>query len=395
MVDFRKYNRSPSFRGVPFHVREDDYAGGRRNETHEYPGGERAMTEDLGRKAYKIQLTAFVNGEDALEKKGPGELVHPNGKTYIVNVVDFSIRETTALYQAEFTITFVESGEQPAPQITSALTDRLIAAAQTLNIANAAEFLKIGADYVGDAVTAVTSVASSLVANLAGIVDGIDDAVDTATDAMDSAVSVALELADLRENVETLLTTPDVWAARVSGAIAVVNTLITPSKKNVRAMAHSGVTSGYNPAEIDQSTATGESEYRAVVRTNNYNLASSIAAAAEIISDIDAARRSDVIEIRNDILAMTDSILESDVEMSPEFTTSVSNLAADIAAVCNDIIAKLPDERDIELLSGTPARVLAHKMYNDQSRGAEIAENNLIYNPTFIPAGVQLKVLDK
>lgn len=405
MVDFRKYNRSPSFRGVPFQVRDDDYAGGRRNETHEYPGGERAMTEDLGRKAYKIQLNAFVVGEDwrkqsrrlqdALEKKGPGELVHPNGKTYIVNVVDFNIRETTALYQAEFSITFVESGEQPAPQITSALTDRLVAAAQTLNIANAAEFLKIGADYVGDAVSSVAAVASSLVANLAAIVDGIDDAVDTATNAMDTVVSVALDLSNLRENVEELLTTPDVWAARVAGATDVITGLVAPSKKNVRALAYAGATTDFNPVTIDQSTATGAAEYRAVVRTNNYNLAQSIAGAATIISQIDAKRRGDVIEIRNDILAMVDSVLNSNVEMSPEFTTALSNLAADIAAVCNDIIAKLPDERDIELLATTPARVLAHKMYNDQSRGVEIAENNLIYNPTFVPAGVQLKVLDK
>lgn len=405
MVDFRKYNRSPSFRGVPFHVREDDYAGGRRGETHEYPGGERAMTEDLGRKAYKIQLTAFVNGEDwrkksdklltALEKKGPGELVHPNGKTYQVCVQDFNVRESTSLFQAEFNIVFVESGEQPAPQITSALTDRLLAATQTLNIANAVEFLKISADYVGDTVKSVSAVATSLVANLSAIVDGIDDAVDTVTGAMDSVVSVALDLSDLRDNVESLLTTPDVWAARITGATAVITNTIKPSKKNVRALAHAGVTNDLNPAEINQLTATGQAEYRAVVRTNNYNLAQSISTAATVISEIDASRRRDIIEIRNDILATVDYILGSDVEMSAEFTTALADLAANISAVCNDIIAKLPDEREIELSATTPGRVLAHKMYNDQSRGIEIAENNLIYNPTFIPSGVQLKVLDK
>lgn len=405
MVDFRKYNRSPSFRGVPFQVREDDYASGRRNETHEYPGGERAMTEDLGRKAYKIQLTAFVNGEDwrkksdrlqdALEKKGPGELVHPNGKTYTVNVVDFNIRESTSLFFAEFNITFVESGEQPAPQITSALTDRLLAAADTLNIANAAEFLKMGADYAGNAVKSVTHVATSLVANLSSIVDSIDDAIDTTTGAMDSIVSVALDLSDLRENAEELLSTPDVWAARIRAATAVITNLLSPSKKNVRALAHAGTTPDFNPGAISRITAAGRAEYRATVRTNNYNLAQSISDVANVISDIVATQRSDVIEIRNDILAMVDEILGSDVELSPEFTTALSDVAANIAAVCNDIIAKLPEEREILLPTTTPARVLAHNMYNDQSRGNEIAENNLIYNPTFIPGGVQLKVLDK
>ena len=150
MTDFKKYNRTASFRGVTFNVRDNSHESGRRLETHEYPGAEIPMTEDLGHKAYKIQLTAFVNGEnwrklsdklqDVLDARGPGELVHPNGKTYKVCVESYTVHETVKLFEAEFTITFIEYGDQRAPTITSALTDRLASAAQTLNIASVQQY---------------------------------------------------------------------------------------------------------------------------------------------------------------------------------------------------------------------------------------------------------------
>ena len=404
MTDFKRYNRTASFRGVKFHVRDNDYESGRRLDTHEYPGADTPMTEDLGRKAYKIQLTAFVNGtdwrkqsdklQDALDIRGPGELIHPNGHRYSVCVESYQIHETIKAFEAEFTITFIESGDQPAPTITSALTDRLASAAETLNIASAAEFIKLAADYAAATVTTVTDVATSLVDNLAAIVDSIQDAADVLTDAMDSAVSVALELDDLKNNVQTLLNTPEKWAARVQGAVAVTNQLLPANKKNVREMLHAG-DSDTRAADISQITAAGVATYRSVVRTNNFNLATSISGAITMLANINAERRRDIIEIRNDLLASADEILNTDIDMTVEFTTSVSDATTVAVAVCNEIIARLPEEREIELVVPTPARVLAHNLYNDQSRGVDIATENLVQNPTFLPAGTQLQVLDK
>ncbi|MBR6838316.1 MAG: DNA circularization N-terminal domain-containing protein, partial [Alphaproteobacteria bacterium] len=36
MTDFKRYNRTASFRGVKFHVRDNGYESGRRLDTHEY-----------------------------------------------------------------------------------------------------------------------------------------------------------------------------------------------------------------------------------------------------------------------------------------------------------------------------------------------------------------------
>lgn len=404
MTDFKKYNKTASFRGIQFQVRDDTYESGRRLETHEYPGANTPMTEDLGRKAYKIQLVGFVNGkdwrkqaeklQDALEMHGSGELVHPNGQKYTVCVESYNVHETTRIFESEFTITFVESGKQPAPTITSALTDRLASVAKALNITSAIEFMKLSADYISDAVTTVSAVASGIVENLSTIVDGIQDVADTVTGAIDSAVSVALELDDLKNNVETLLATPDKWAARVQGAVEVINQLLPANKKNVHNVLHAA-----DPKikinDILRSTSTEKTTYRGAVRTNNFNIATSISGAITTLANIDVNRRRDIIEIRDDLMNSEEQILNTELDMSVEFTNALADATTTAVSVCNEIIARLPEEREIELTVSIPARVLAHELYKDQSRGVNIAAENLVQNPTFLPAGTQLQVLDK
>ena len=76
-----------SFRGVPFKVEEESAGTGRRVETHEYPNRDKPYTEDLGKVTFRPSITAYVVGDDcfdqrdrlieALNKPGPGTLVHP------------------------------------------------------------------------------------------------------------------------------------------------------------------------------------------------------------------------------------------------------------------------------------------------------------------------------
>ncbi|MBJ5519702.1 DNA circularization N-terminal domain-containing protein, partial [Salmonella enterica subsp. enterica serovar Meleagridis] len=76
-----------SFRGVPFKVEEENAGTGRRVETHEYPNRDKPYTEDLGKVTFRPSITAYVVGDDcfdqrdrlidALNKPGPGTLVHP------------------------------------------------------------------------------------------------------------------------------------------------------------------------------------------------------------------------------------------------------------------------------------------------------------------------------
>ena len=76
-----------SFRGVPFEVESVQDDGEKSIVVHEYPYRAGAEIEDLGRKARRIRITALFWGEDylsgvaslvkAFEETGKGELIHP------------------------------------------------------------------------------------------------------------------------------------------------------------------------------------------------------------------------------------------------------------------------------------------------------------------------------
>lgn len=76
-----------SFKGVPFEIRGETRATGRRVVSHEYPNREYWDNEDLGRAAQTIQVTGYVQGDSAdthaqllmqrCSEPGPGMLILP------------------------------------------------------------------------------------------------------------------------------------------------------------------------------------------------------------------------------------------------------------------------------------------------------------------------------
>ena len=96
--------RPASFRGVAFEVESHSESGGRRVELHEYPLRDTPYAEDLGKKAGKWQIEAFlVNGKsgyaerrdklrEALNASGPGTLIHPYLGELSVSVDGYSLK---------------------------------------------------------------------------------------------------------------------------------------------------------------------------------------------------------------------------------------------------------------------------------------------------------------
>ena len=112
--------QTASFRGVEFGVKDASFTGGRRSVIHEFPQKDIPYTQDMGRKAKEFSISAFVVDEDyfgnrdelinALDKKGPGELVHPYYGKIKVQCTGFSVRESFDNGgMAEFSITFSQT----------------------------------------------------------------------------------------------------------------------------------------------------------------------------------------------------------------------------------------------------------------------------------------------
>ena len=111
----------------PFKVEEESAGTGRRVETHEYPNRDKPYTEDLGKVTFRPSITAYVVGDDcfdqrdrlieALNKPGPGTLVHPTyGELKVC--VDGEVRVSTSKSEGRivrFDLKFVEAGELFTP----------------------------------------------------------------------------------------------------------------------------------------------------------------------------------------------------------------------------------------------------------------------------------------
>ncbi|WP_297668996.1 DNA circularization N-terminal domain-containing protein [uncultured Desulfovibrio sp.] len=119
--------RQASFRGVPFGVTDAEAEGGRRTVLHEFPQRDMPYAEDMGMASARFTLQAFVLGADymaardrlreALQKPGPGTLVHPwLGELTVCQFAPYKLRETAQDGgMAVFTLSFVRSEAAKSP----------------------------------------------------------------------------------------------------------------------------------------------------------------------------------------------------------------------------------------------------------------------------------------
>lgn len=127
MSSWRDQLQPASFRGVPFEVESDSSPAGRKTQTHEFVQRDQPFVEDLGRKTREFKLTGFVGGADcfqkrdallaALDKPGPGELVHPwLGKLNVTagEGCEYS-HDRSEGGLVRFSLVFVEAGEKGFP----------------------------------------------------------------------------------------------------------------------------------------------------------------------------------------------------------------------------------------------------------------------------------------
>ncbi len=197
-----------SFRGVPFKVEEESAGTGRRVETHEYPNRDKPYTEDLGKVTFRPSITAYVVGDDcfdqrdrlieALNKPGPGTLVHPTyGELKVC--VDGEVRVSTSKSEGRivrFDLKFVEAGELSYPTSGAATAQTLMSSCSALDDCISDSFSGFSIDGVADFVQ------NDVVGNVSTMLGYVSDAMKV----VDSAVSDAARL--LQGDISVLLPPP-------------------------------------------------------------------------------------------------------------------------------------------------------------------------------------------
>lgn len=121
-----------SYAGVQFHVEQQGRSGGRRVVLHEYPKRDQPYAEDMGRSAFRYQMTGYILGPsyhqgkkalmDALDSRESASLVDPYLAEPKMCICErYSVSETRERGgYCQFEMTFVELG---APGNTPEQTD--------------------------------------------------------------------------------------------------------------------------------------------------------------------------------------------------------------------------------------------------------------------------------
>lgn len=414
--------RPASFRGVAFEVESHSESGGRRVELHEYPLRDTPYAEDLGKKAGKWQIEAFlVNGKsgyaerrdklrEALNASGPGTLIHPYLGELSVSVDGYSLKETTREGgYCTFSISFVEAGQPVEPDVEKDTAANVLDKAEAAKEAATAGFLD---EYM------------PLLEDLEGLAGKVPALLSEATAFLGTPLSI---LSRAQSAASSVLALPDRLASRLLGYLGTIRQLggIATSglkmnaftallgKKSAGTASSWLVTSNGVIAGIVGKTSwpqagggsigggTPSPETPGVVASTVANRAETplidlIAAGAVIEAAIESADAD--YGTADDALASRDAVIDAIDEVqrancSDAVFTALSELAVAVNEDLTTRGAELPKLGSATLFMSMPALAASYRLYGDVGQADAIVARNRIRHPGRVPGGVPLEVI--
>jgi prophage DNA circulation protein len=394
-----------SFRGVPFEVESDDGTFGRRTVVHEYPQRDKPFAEDNGRATREISLTAFVVGDDyldkrdrllaALETKGPGTLIHPWYGELKVSLKDPARVSHSKQNGGMCTLqlSFVEAGELAFPSAGDSLGSKALAAADNLQDAGSFDFVK-----KFDVNAKPSSVFDDAVSTFNDGLDLIDNATSNIKSIIDNPIAF------LKANAATLIPDAVKMADTVFGlfkrgesvveSLAGVFGLGGASSRNgdtiasLTSLSQTFSTRAAVPVPSGISPAREQSAENAAAINHLFSQAMLVQAVG-MTTTMDLPIYDDAVKIRDDVTAALDN--ESLSVSDPVYVA----LQDARTAVYADVTSRLSQSARLKTVTPTsirPGLVTAYDQFEDVTREAEIVNMNKIQRPGFIPAA-PIKVL--
>lgn len=403
-MSWREEYQPGSFRGVGFRSQNHEAAGGRRIVTHEFPGRDEPLTEDLGGRARTYNLQCHVLGpeyfsdrdafEDALFAQGPGVLIHPWKGAMQVVVLDYSYTESTeAGGIAYFTVTFGDAGL--AVQSPAAIDGK----AQAISTADAIDAAAPGqfADdfsinglpaFVEDAAGDIITGAVEITQFAAGVGGGVGPAL--------RAFDATLRF--LPASLSNLLRAPIALGQAVHNMILAVEALSQPPRRKAAAfltMIDYGddlmPVQRITPARIrqDDNRATTLHLYRVLCASALVRTATSVT----FTSYDDAAQFRDRITDRLDALALAAADAGED-DRAEQFDRLRRATVRDITQRGGSLARVY----QYGVNATQPALVIANRLYGHalaETSANDIALRNRIRHPGFVSGGAQISVLSE
>ncbi len=278
-----------SFRGIAFHIKRSPAKFGRNKIVHEFPYSEKPIVEDTGKSTQRFPIEGFVIGDDydltrdqlikAVEKPGPGKLIHPYLGIKSVECLEFEVDESfrDGNY-ARLRFEFIEAGDKDS---IFGFVDKAL------------ELIDDAKDYIDniildfEEVFSVLSAPAYVVASAASLVDKAGDFVlsKNGLGAIQSSVSdLSIAVNGLKQESKSLVRSPDLLASRTLESITALGNSFSGKVDGIRAVTGvsetklEGQPSLFNTATRRKEQANRKA-YEGLIR------AGSIGVAAILLSD--------------------------------------------------------------------------------------------------------------
>ncbi len=383
--------RQGSFRGAEFQIESHDMKGGRRSATHEFPQKDIGNSEDLGLVLKEFDLELFVVGDDyfeqrdalilALDKEGPGELIHPYLGTLKVQAGEYKLSETIKEGRiAKFSVHFSLAGEDRFPQAAEDDANNAATNAASARSKSASAFEQ----------------AFSVANQPAFVVQSAADSVGKAVDFLDKSVkkvtapvaNLSFAISNLKAQINTLIRTPGKLAAQVQ---ATFDTLFDefenePETTEKIMGQFSNLDAEYEPVLLGTPSRQQESDNQASVIGffNQEALANQARAAVEIdFTSVQSALAS-----RDAVIGGFDLQLEN--VLDDDLFQAIKDLQTSLARA-------IPRAGITEIIQFTPemtmpAFLISYRLFKTLAKENEIVEQNNIEHPGFVSGGSPIEV---
>lgn len=442
-----------SFRGVAFDCQSTADPTKRALAVHEYPFKDGGEVDDMGRRARTFPVTAVFFGDEylaalktfveALDEGGEGELVHPVFGAHTVAVQEYEIKhDADNPDSCSVSVVFVESGLH-TPFFSTPGTAKGKAqnaadgAAASLDeakegvAAGLAEWMQsfLGENPASNKIAAVSDVLLAGSRMLDGVTGGTDSVISyldfprAFVGQLEGVYAKATKMANLGDTAASKFTGWQRLSAfckgiSAGGASGVKTYSVSPRPATISpatlaevaedAAIASGVEAGaaatvetVNPLTADVSTATAEGEAQALVGVSHAVVSARevAAAACDILQDEAASPSLNPAEVEtlvgNARARIQDAITLARVSLPAHrlraVTESLRNAAEEVQALGAAVINARPPLVTHTIAADCNAHLLAHKLYGEYSRAAEILRLNPgITAPNFLRRGQRI-----
>ena len=349
--------RPASFRGVPFEVSGHETPAGRRLVVDVYPERDTPGVQDMGaQRGAPIRLDAFVHGSDymparnalidALNRPGPGELVHPYYGRLWVQAGECSWTESVADGgMCRFALEFYERAEVERTVERVTTPAAAAAAAATAQAQAQADVDARTSAVAGLSVSVRRLTGLAIVADVEGLYLPLGRTVDQAV-----------------EDSEDLTLVCDVLRLSIATFDAAISLATRP------------VASLFGGAPLIAQLYWAA--YQRLIALVGVRRAVEIAGA----TDYAAADDAEAAETR---IVSAIAALEGGDSVPPAVLASLRDTRTAVVEVLTNRVETLPRLTTINVIEPTPAVVLALDLYGDPERAEEIVSRNAIANPGF------------